>query len=793
MVSTFRKSRLEKLRIRGTATAGTDTANMLALMSTVNSNPTKQYQIQVEGSVYLNAIVAITSSHLSWNFLPGAEIVRTNNLGVFQVGKDIALKPFLTPTGTLNTLAADAVQMANFSGSVARGDYIAIWSNSNLFDAPEVSPHLPYTWYVPMEVHKLGRVVDSSSPTAYLFKDYLYDSFASPGYRLLDMVKGHRWNGFRARALAGALAEHLVANPTSDGPAAFLNMVGIADLEMIGSDFACNDGHPVGGIYTMIGYDIRRANVRTGDTESPNTLNTSPYAFVDGVMNKAYLIDSSLGDCRHCYTEGGQSHSNAWANQFYSVGNRIRNAGRGYECTVSGTSTVAPTHATGGTQAVGGVTWLDLGTDGGYTIYGTTKNFKVANTDCSINARQTGVGVFTGQSNLDTHTSGLFGVFEGNRVTVPDDGSNIGISIRGRHISVLNNQIKCGSASIGMQIGGPNCIASGNEIKGGWRCEAGDTTSFNPSVSGIVYEKNRHYDMFGPGLLWTGGTNAIVANNEFTNCGYLFNTSPRIPQIAMYIRDLGPSGTIQIYGNRGRKTSEKMGIGFGATVTAAMVTRYEDNLFSGYGGTVYNTGVRHKQWRSGEAVAYLDLCWSNGKEYRANNPATTNVTAPSHSSGQVYDGGGTTGVAWEYVRDIPAALVMELEARHGSKNGLPQCLFQTKTAHTLVHADRWKPLNTVWEVLDDADAGETWSGYILADIYDENTIMVAGAGMMMIPPHTMIAGSYSITDGTKLYWDLSAGGYKATNLGHGGNPPVFRISTYQSAAGYMQGIVLPAP
>lgn len=525
MAIVFPKSRIERFRVKGTANATADTAQMTGIANAMYAAPTKSYVVEVNGSCYLDNIIQIRNAKFAWDFRPGGEFVRTNNLGIFQVSPhtgngtadtniNILIHSPRTGHGTITPVDRDAFTLRNFSATVAKGDYVCIWNNVPL-KLPHVSPHATSVRYVPVELHKLSRVVRGSSPTAYLFKDFLYDSYNSAQcyYRRIEMLKGVRWNGFRARALPGVF---------TGSNAYFLNFRAMADLEMLDNDYACNDGLPAGTVHAAICYDVRRSNLRMGDTESPNDLNTSPYGIIDGLGNRYFLESSELGDMRHCYTSGGQDVADTWITKYYNVGEIIRNStvGRHYEVTVAGTSTTIPSHTTLGTQVYdGAVTWLDLGAGSPITIltYGTLKNALIVNNMGTLNARQTqaegyqvwtaktytfgdvvrtGDGSFNGtnrgyvmsggvgtSTTAPNHTTGAAQAYttSGNSITWTDLGINgqgpmyVGQSVYDTHsdaveVHFINNEARALAESpttgpnIAITMRGRDCSATGNKI-----------------------------------------------------------------------------------------------------------------------------------------------------------------------------------------------------------------------------------------------------------------------------------------------------------------------------------------
>lgn len=867
MATIFKKSRIEKYRIKGTANAANDTAQMIACANAMFAYPQRAYEIEVHGSCYLDNIVQIRNPNFSWDFKPGAEFVRAGNLGIFQVSYDINIIIHQVVTGTLTQLDEDAFKLINFSGSVAKGDYVAIWSDSRV-DPPLMSPHAPYTWYIPMEIHRLNRVITNSSPTAYLFKDTMYDQHISAKYRKLTMLNGVRWNGFKARALPGIT---MTAN--------FINFRSTADFEMQDCDFACNQGLPAGALNWIASYDTRRHNIRMGDTELPNSLSTSPYGIVDGIGNRYVLADSELGDMRHCYTTGGQSGYTVWSSRAYTVGERVRNGtgslngtNRGYEVVVAGTSTTMPNHVTpGGASAAGdvqtydaGIQWRDLGVDGGTTIYGTTKNFSVHGNKGVVHGRQDPLNsyIFVGQSAFDTHTDAVNGTFFDNEVWVigetPNTGPSIGFTIRGRNCSVQGNKIYCHKDAIPIRVSGPDTSVSDNDIWGGLRCEIGNAAGYNPNVMGHEYTNNRHYYMTGPCVWVVGGGQVMITDNKFFDCGrneYDSTESNDLlsPQALIYVASL--NGTAVITGNKGERGEAQMAVAFGSTITADQIIKLDDNAVSEF-SSPYNMGIRPRQWQSGLALESGDVVWHNGNEYRVVRPwaaatyaindrvrsasvlghyrtyrattagastvAPTHVTAPETGA---RTGGLATvgGITWEdlgpdakvpfttsaapvhttangvvaslqFRREIPIGEIIKLETKWGNLNNTLPSVVRNKSAHGLNYSDLWKPLNTDIDVWDDADLGQEYGGLILVDIIDLNNIRVIAKGMPFRSPASIIAGSYSIADGVagRLYWDLSAGGFKAIQPGDQGSAPaILQATAYLSGAdGYVHGVVL---
>ena len=796
----FPKRRSDVVEIKGTANAATDTARLQAAVATANAAGVP-VTFHVSGSVYLNALVTITAP-VSWTFASSGELVRAAAAGGVQYGSLVS--PWdsgtsysmswpawssgvavttgdirkngtraykASTTGTTGSTAPVHTSGSASDGSVtwayeemdgttvgdhtitspylalAGGDYVAVWGQNEV-TAPDFTPHSSNDRFIPLEIHRISRAVTGAAHR-YVFADFCDDACTSePRIRKLTMLTGIRIEAMRARALPGAYSE----SP------AFLSFAYCADLELINCTFG--PSYP-GALQFFCCYDVRRTGLRLGDVENPNanlmTADGGAYGILDRVVTLGEVNDCTFGTIRHGYSTGAATRN--WvAGVSVFAGERRASGLRIYQATAAGTTgSTAPSH-TSGSASDGAVTWSYV-TTGRYRS-GTVRAFRVANCRAGLNGVQTGTTTWSGLSPYDTHSEAIRGVFEGNEARMPNDSGNIGFTIRGRNITLKNNTIYGSSQTIPVQIMSTNCTVVGNTFIGGHRCEVIDKEGTNGNPKNARFIGNRFVDFYNPGVIIFDGSDHLIADNAFVNCGYLWNNSPNIPSAAIYVENLYAGGTVTIIGNQMPRYSNKMSVLLDETIPASAV-RIDNNVMTGYGD--WNDGTRHKLWMPNETgLAYGDLRWANGREYRVyDDGGTTGSTAPSHTSGTAVD----NQVTWQYVRDVDTSVTTTLTRQSISRNGWPKMAVYHYSGHSLTHADQYKPINDVGDVIDNTDNaydGGVFLGFVLLEVLDDANYLVARKDELIDIPLAMFSGSFSVSVPVMLYWNNLTGKYQTS-------------------------------
>lgn len=756
----FKKRRSDIVEIIGTGNASVDTANLQAAVAAANTN-NKPVIFHVSGSVYVNAAVTITAP-ISWTCAPGGELVRaTSSAYVIYNGT--------TPpwdAGTSYDMTATAVGdsvLVSPNLALAVGDYVAIWAQNEV-TAPDFTPHSSNDRFVPAEIHRIARVVTGDA-TRYVTNDRCDDACTTyPRIRKLTMTSGVRLDGLKCRALPGAF---------SDG--SFLIFGYCADLELRNCSFG-----PLapGPIAFFCCYDVRRIGLTFSDVENPNTnlmtANGGAYGILDQVVTRAQLVDSTFGTVRHAYSTGASYRR--WSAGLQVFANELRSSGlRIYRANSSGTTgSTAPAH-TSGNSSDGAITWTYVST--GRYRSGTVRDFRVARCMAGNNGVQTASatqqlpnGTWSGLSPFDTHSEAIRGVFEANQLRMPNETGNIGFTIRGRNIVVSNNTVYGGTQTIPVQIQSSNCTVVGNTFIGGHRCEIIDKESVNPNLKNVRFISNRFIDFYNPGLIVYNGTGHVVDDNDFINCGYLFNNSPNIFSCALLLK----SGGHRVTNNRMPKYANKLSIGLDGT-NAASVTA-ENNVMSGYGD--WNDGVRHPMWEAGKAVSLYDMFWVDDREYRVTainqqvSGGVTGNTAPTH-----YEASSTlSGVTYQYVRLITASSYVHAARKWMPLNGFSGASLIYISNHGLTSQERYQPINDNGSVLD--NLSEPKSKMILLDVINENTVIAACTGDRFDTTPYYINASFSMTQPVDLYWDSVNLNYKTTAPANNVANPVLRALFY---------------
>jgi hypothetical protein len=756
----FKKRRSDIVEIIGTGNASVDTANLQAAVAAANTN-NKPVIFYVSGSVYLNAAVTITAP-ISWTFAPNGELVRATT------GAYIIYNSTTPPwdAGTSYDMTATAVGdsvLVSPNLALAVGDYVAIWAQNEV-TAPDLTPHSTNDKFVPAEIHRIARVVTGDA-TRYVTNDRCDDACTTyPRIRKLTMTSGVRIDGMKCRALPGAFSD-----------ASFLIFGYCADLELRNCSFG-----PLapGPIAFFCCYDVRRIGLTFSDVENPNTnlmtANGGAYGILDQVVTRAQLVDSTFGTVRHAYTTGAAYRR--WSAGLTVFANELRSQGlRIYRANSAGTTGgTAPTHANG-TASDGSITWTYIST--GRYRSGTVRDFRVARCMAGNNGVQTASstqgtpnGTWSGLSPFDTHSEAIRGVFEGNQLRMPNETGNIGFTIRGRNIVISNNTVYGGSQTIPVQMQSSNCTVVNNTFIGGHRCEIIDKESVNPNLKNVRFIGNRFIDFYNPGVIVYNGLYHVIDNNDFINCGYLFNNSPNIFSCALLLK----SGGHRVTNNRMPKYANKLSIGLDGT-NAASVTA-ENNVMSGYGD--WNDGVRHPMWEAGKAVSLYDMFWVDDREYRVtaiNQQVSGGVTgnaAPSH-----YEASATlSGVTYQYVRLIDQGSYAHAARKWMPKNGFAGASVIYISNHGLTSQERYQPINDDGSVLD--NLSEPKSKMILLDVVNENTVIAAHSGDKFETTAYYINASFSMTQPVDLYWDSVNLNYKTTAPANNVANPVLRALFY---------------
>lgn len=765
----FKKRRSDIVEIIGTGNASVDTANLQAAVAAANTN-NKPVIFHVSGSVYINAAVTITAP-VSWTFAAAGELVRATT------GAYIIYNSLTAPwdAGTSYDMTATAVGdsvLVSPNLALAVGDHVAIWAQNEV-TAPDLTPHSTNDKFVPAEIHRIARVVTGDA-TRYVTNDRCDDACTTyPRIRKLTMTSGVRIVGMKCRALPGAF---------SDG--SFLIFGYCADLELRNCSFG-----PLapGPIAFFCCYDVRRIGLTTSDVENPNTnlmtANGGAYGILDQVVTRAQLLDSTFGTVRHAYTTGASYRR--WSNGVQVFANELRSHTftqvnqdgsittyhRIYRANSSGTTGgTAPTHASGNASD-GSITWTFV-SNGRYRS-GTVRDFRVARCMAGNNGVQTASpgqntpnGTWSGLSPFDTHSEAIRGVFEGNQLRMPNEAGNIGFTIRGRNIVISNNTVYGGDQTIPVQMQSSNCTVVNNTFIGGHRCEIIDKESVNPNLKNVRFIGNRFIDFYNPGIIVYNGGGHVIDDNDFINCGYLYNNSPNIPSSALYFA--GMSGTAQVTNNRMPKYANKMSM---MLSVSPLVVTAAGNTMTGYGQ--YNDGTRHKMWRAGETLVSGDMRWANNREYRVTTGGTSGNTAPSHTSGTTT----LSGVAYQFVRTVTTSDYAVLARRCMRANGFPSHTLVTINGHGLNDLYQYCPINDDGTLLDNLT--EPKPKLVLLDVIDENNIIAAHVGDRFdLPTVLMINGSFSMSQPVNLYWDNSILNYRTSAPSGNVSDPVLRVLYY---------------
>jgi hypothetical protein len=765
----FKKRRSDIVEIIGTGNASVDTANLQSAVATANAN-NKPVIFHVSGSVYVNAAVTITAP-VSWTFAAGGELVRATTTAYIIYNS-------VTPpwdAGTSYDITATAVgDSVLISPNLALdvGDHVAIWAQNEV-TTPDFTPHSSDDKFVPAEIHRIARVVTGDA-TRYVTNDRCDDACTTyPRIRKLTMTSGVRISGMKCRALPGAF---------SDG--SFLIFGYCADLELRNCSFGPLAPGPVAFFCC---YDVRRIGLTFSDVENPNTnlmtTNGGAYGILDQVVTRAQLLDSTFGTVRHGYTTGAAYRRWGSGIQVFAQELRSHTFTQGavtyhriYRANSAGASgTTAPTHASGNASD-GSITWTYVST--GRYRSGTVRDFRVAGCMAGNNGVQTASatqqvpnGTWSGLSPFDTHSEAIRGVFENNQLRMPNETGNIGFTMRGRNIVVANNTVYGGTQTIPVQMQSSNCTVVGNTFIGGHRCEIIDKESVNPNLKNVRFIGNRFIDFYNPGIIVYNGQDHVIDNNDFINCGFLFNNSPNIPSSALYAKaSLG----IRITNNRLSKYTNKLSIMWDDAATPLHMT-VENNVMSGYGD--WNDGTRHPMWQAGKAINRYDMVWVADREYRVSNITSNGNPVTSGTTGNTapttYVGSETlSNITYQFVRTLTTYNHGLAARKFMPRNGFANVSVVSITGHGLTNDERYRPINDNGTVLD--NLSEPKCSMVLLDVVNDDTLIVAYSGDQVDVPLTSINGSFSMSQPVDLYWDIANLNYKTTAPQNNGADPMIR-------------------
>lgn len=759
----FKKRRSDIVAIIGTGNASVDTANLQAAVATANTN-NKPVIFHVSGSVYVNAAVTITAP-VSWTFAAGGELVRATTGGYIIYNSVTAPWDAGTSYDMTATAVGDSV-LVSPNLALAVGDHVAIWAQNEV-TTPDFTPHSADDKFVPAEIHRIARVVTGDS-TRYVTNDRCDDACTTyPRIRKLSMTSGVRITGMNCRALPGAF---------SDG--SFLIFGYCADLELRNCSFGPLAPGPVAFFCC---YDVRRIGLTFSDVENPNTnlmtANGGAYGILDQVVTRAQLVDSTFGTVRHAYTTGAAYRR--WSAGLTVFANELRSNGlRIYRAMQSGiTGSTGPTHTNSNTDVSDGSIYWKYVSTGRYRS-GTVRDFRVARCMAGNNGVQTASatqgtpnGTWSGLSAFDTHSEAIRGVFEGNQVRMPNETGNIGFTIRGRNVVVSNNTVYGGNQTIPVQMQSSDCTVVGNTFIGGHRCEIIDKESVNPNLKNVRFIGNRLIDFYNPGIIVYNGQDHVIDDNDFINCGYLFNNDPNIPSSALLLK---ASVGIRITNNRMSKYANKLSIMWDVTATPLQMT-VENNIMSGYGD--WNDGTRHQMWQAGTTINRYDMVWVADREYRVSSITSNGNQVTSGTTGNTapttYVGSQTlSNITYQFVRTLTTYNHGLAARKFMPRNGFGNISVVSITGHGLTNDERYRPINDDGTVLD--NLSQPKCNMILLDVVNDDTLIVAYSGDQFDIVSIAVNGSFSMTQPVDLYWDVANLNYKTTAPQNNGADPMIR-------------------
>ena len=433
-------------------------------------------------------------------------------------------------------------------------------------------------------------------------------------------------------------------------------------------------------------------NVQVGDHENPNTTMSDYYGMGDYSCNRIVRDNVRFGATRHGYTTYARARNLSGTD--YRYGGNLN--GLFEKCYWSYNPQYLPT--TGGQQS---------------------------------------------SPLFDTHSETSCLTLSNCQWDVP--ANQVGISIRGRDVTLLNPTIKCADSAFPMIITGKNFTAVGGTIDGGFisyvRNYGTQPNVDNARFLGVTW-KNYNYCV----LRVETGTGLEVDSCKFLGAGGNPVSSPWCPRAPIYIKSLTDNTTAR------------------ARITNNTAPKYSNVAF------VYPGDVT------------LDQLYYSGNEGATTYGGSAIGIARTRETHGV-EGFGTAGAAIQ--------TTIEWEMLYGVANGHPKYLYRQKSSHGLTLADKHKPISLdttgtpTYSIYDDT-VDESFIG-ILIDVPHEgaadtnNFIVIAPNGVVTEIPKTMIGGTHSAgTDKPTGYWDLSDGKYEATKPGdsHANALPVVDIAAF---------------
>lgn len=344
---------------------------------------------------------------------------------------------------------------------------------------------------------------------------------------------------------------------------------------------------------------------------------------------------------------------------------------------------------------------------------------------------------------FDTHT-------ETSRLTLSNcqwdvPANQVGISIRGRDVTVLNPTIRCADSAFPINVTGKNFTCVGGTIDGGFisyvRNYGTQADVDNARFLGVTW-KNYNYCV----LRVETGTGLEVDSCKFLGAGGTAVASPWCPRAPIYIKSLTNNTTAR------------------ARITNNTAPKYSNVAF------VYPGDVT------------LDQLYYSGNEGATTYGGSSIGIARTRETHGV-EGFGTAGAAIQ--------TTIEWEMLYGVANGHPKYVYRQKTAHGLTLADKFKPIvldisgAPAYSIYDDTTDEQPIG--LLFDVPHEsavdanNFIVIAPHGLTLEIPKTFMGGTHSSgTDKPTGYWDLSDGKYEAVKPldSHANATPIVDITAF---------------
>lgn len=782
--------------IRGTNSAADDT-EMAKAVAVLNARG--KGNIVFEGTVKLAGSYTLTAP-IGLRGLPGSQVVMSGATAYIIYGS--TAHPWTLTSYAMDTVTANNWSISSPNLALSAGDYVICWSDNILAD---VSPHHPATKYRPMEIHRVSRAVLGSANT-YALGDYFDDALSDVTIGVSPNTTTIKPRIYKFSPIRGVRVENVTMthdlNSAISGTNILFNYC--ADVTVENCTFAYPNGGQLGFRYT---HGARVHGLRLEDSENINVTGTGGvvsgvdvppvYGVVVAVVNNFQMLGCTTNAMRHGFTTGGMDRTINWAaSERVEVGEyrwykNGANAARGYECTVAGTTTAfPPIHSDLTTRSTNtntpadsyGVTWKDLGTDGGYYRYGGPKNVLVANNEFRGTGKQDtdGSNTWRALAFCDTHTEGRRITIANNVFTCPTESTNNNqaLAIRSRDTVIRGNTFNCNSGSVPISVGGKNCHIENNTFNGGYTNFVWLDMVFGGTVDNSRWVGNTFRDFMSSAVIIKDGTGHQFINNNFINCSYLYTSAYPLKSCVHVDELTNASSTVTFTGNSMPRSTglttypNDYAISWADTITANQIQILGGHNFEGYGDQ--SIGIRPKMWRSGETVFFGETRRHAGREYRVSTQHTTS-TAPTHTSGTTNN--------WTFVRTYTAANYAAVEQRAAVNNGRPDCAISLYTAHGLDRTAIGKPLSSSRTAVFDDVSGITRGG-ILMDIVTENHLMIAEPGCVFELPSSMIETGYDMTTTRLLFWDASASLYKPTKPSDSlpASPPVLRVLGYVSGA-----------